>query len=230
MLELTDVNAWYGDSHVLHGMSLEVKEGEVVTLLGRNGAGKTTTLKTIMGMMAKSSGSVEFRGQELLGLRPDIIARKGIATCPEHRGIFASLTVMENLMLPPKLAEDGMGVDELEALFPNIFERGKSKGTTLSGGEQQMLAIARILRSGAKFLLMDELTEGLAPVIIEQITHTLNRIRERGYTIILVEQNAAFVKSIADRHYLVQDGKVIDCVEANQFDTRRGQINRVLGL
>jgi branched-chain amino acid transport system ATP-binding protein len=212
MLEVRDLQAWYGDSHVLHGITFDVREGEVVSLLGRNGAGKTTTMKSIMGLTPRRSGSVKFRGQELIGARTDNVARAGIAFCPEERAIFASLSVVENLLLPPRIASGGLALEAIYELFPNLKERGGSQGSKLSGGEQQMLAIARILRTGARFLLLDEPTEGLAPVIVHQIGRMIRSIRARGFTIVLVEQNVRFAAALADRHYIIEQGKVIDTI------------------
>jgi branched-chain amino acid transport system ATP-binding protein len=212
MLEVRDLQAWYGDSHVLHGITFDVREGEVVSLLGRNGAGKTTTMKSIMGLTPRRSGSVKFRGQELIGARTDNVARAGIAFCPEERAIFASLSVVENLLLPPRIASGGLALEAIYELFPNLKERGGSQGSKLSGGEQQMLAIARILRTGARFLLLDEPTEGLAPVIVHQIGRMIRSIQARGFTIVLVEQNVRFAAALADRHYIVEQGKVIDAI------------------
>src|SRR5215213_3599497 len=211
LLAVKDLNAWYGESHILHGVSFDVHQGEVVTLLGRNGAGKTTTLKSIMGIVGQRSGSVRFENRELIGLASNQIARAGIALCPEERGIFASLTVEENLLLPPEVKKGGLPLDTIFELFPNLKERlGSSQGTKLSGGEQQMLAIARILRTGARLLLLDEPTEGLAPVIIQQIGNTIRALKTRGFTILLVEQNFRFAASVADRHYVVEHGRVVD--------------------
>ena len=200
LLTLDDVNGFYGESHVLHGVSFAVREGEVVTLLGRNGAGKTTTLKAVMGILDQRSGSIRFDGNELVGLPANKVARLGIAYCPEERGVFASLDVMENLMLPPVVRSGGMAVDEIFRLFPNLQERRSSQGTRLSGGEQQMLAIARILRTGATLLLLDEPTEGLAPVIVQQIGEVIRQLKQRGLTVLLVEQNFYFASTVADRH------------------------------
>ena len=210
LLDVKGLQAWYGESHVLHGVDFAVREGEVVTLLGRNGAGKTTTLKSIMGIVGKRTGSVRRAGVETIGLTSDRIARLGIALCPEERGIFASLDVRENLMLPPKIADGGLDLEQIFELFPNLRERLTSQGTKLSGGEQQMLAIARILRTGARLLMLDEPTEGLAPVIIEQIGHTIARLKQRGFTILLVEQNFRFASRVADRYYVMEHGRVID--------------------
>ncbi|MCO5059851.1 MAG: ABC transporter ATP-binding protein [Rhizobiaceae bacterium] len=213
-LSVSKLCAWYGESQALHGMDFEVKRGEVVTLLGRNGAGKTTTLRSIMGLVKRKTGEIRFGGDEIQGRLPEQIARKGIAYCPEERGIFASLSVEENLFLPPVVAEGGMSVDDIFALFPNLTERRASQGTKLSGGEQQMLAIARILRTGATLLLLDEPTEGLAPVIIKQIGQVIGKLKERGLTVLLVEQNFRFASKLADRHYVVEHGRVVDTIAA----------------
>jgi branched-chain amino acid transport system ATP-binding protein len=213
-LGVRDLQGWYGESQALHGMNFDVARGEVVTLLGRNGAGKTTTLRAIMGLLRKRSGEIRFSGENLIGRMPEYIARRGIAYCPEERGIFASLTVEENLFLPPVVAEGGMALDDIYALFPNIAERRNSQGTKLSGGEQQMLAIARILRTGATLLLLDEPTEGLAPVIVQQIGAVIRKLKERGFTVLLVEQNVRFAARLADRHYVVEHGTVIDTLTA----------------
>jgi branched-chain amino acid transport system ATP-binding protein len=230
MLSVRDLNAWYGESHVLHGMSLDVAEGEVVTLLGRNGAGKTTTLKSIIGIIGKRTGSITFEGGETIGMSSRAIAKLGIGYVPEERGIFASLSVEENLMLPPQVRPGGMSVDQIFELFPNIKERLNSQGTKLSGGEQQMLSIARILRTGAKFLLLDEPTEGLAPVIIEQIGRTIARLKREGYTIILVEQNFRFAQTVADRHYLVEQGRVVDMIPNDALDQNIDKLHAHLGV
>jgi branched-chain amino acid transport system ATP-binding protein len=230
MLEVSGLNAWYGESHVLHGMDLSVREGEVVTLLGRNGAGKTTTMKAIMGLVPRRAGSVRFRDEELVGLRPDRIARRGIALCPEERGIFASLNVTENLVLPPVIAPGGLDIETIYTLFPNLRERASSQGTKLSGGEQQMLAIARILRTGARLLLLDEPTEGLAPVIVQQIGRTIREIKKRGFTILLVEQNFHFAATVADRHYVVEHGRVIDMIENDALAANMEKLHGYLGV
>lgn len=214
LLSLRNVCAWYGPSQALHGVDLEVREGELVTLLGRNGAGKSTLLKTIMGMMDKRQGSIRFKGNELIGLAPHHIGRMGLAFCPDDRGIYASLTVRENLRLPPVVAQGGMSEAELFELFPNLAERAKSAGTHLSGGEQQMLAIARILRTGARVLLLDEPTEGLAPVIVDRIGDLIRQLKGRGYTIVLVEQNVHFAAELADRHCLMESGRITDTFDA----------------
>jgi len=231
MLEIRGLNAWYGDSHILHGVDFEVREGEVVTLLGRNGAGKTTTMKSVMGLVPRREGSIRFRGAETIGLVPNIIARAGIAFCPEERGIFGSLNVMENLYLPPIVAPGGLDIDTIFTLFPNLKERsGTANGTRLSGGEQQMLAIARILRTGAKFLLLDEPTEGLAPVIVQQIGRTIREIKNRGFTVLLVEQNFRFAATVADRHYVMEHGRVIDMIPNHALEANMGKLHEYLGV
>jgi branched-chain amino acid transport system ATP-binding protein len=230
MLEIRDLQAWYGESHVLHGLQMDIPAGRVVSLLGRNGAGKTTTMRSIMGLMGKTSGQVTYGGVNLLKLRPDQIARKGIAICPEDRGIFPSLTVSENLFLPPVIAKGGMDIERIYTLFPNIRERAASRGTQLSGGEQQMLAIARILRTGARLLLLDEPTEGLAPVIVQQIARTIREIKELGYTIVLVEQNAHFVEGLADIHYLMENGVIVDRLEGAEFKANIGRVDKLLSV
>ncbi len=230
MLEIRNLNAWYGESHILHGTNMDVPEGRVVSLLGRNGAGKTTTMRSIMGLMDRTSGTLNYKGDNLLNLRPDQIARKGIALCPEDRCIFPSLTVTENLFLPPIIAKGGMDIEEIHTLFPNIRERAASRGTDLSGGEQQMLAIARILRTGARLLLLDEPTEGLAPVIVQQISRTIARIKEHGYSILLVEQNAHFVEGLADVHYLIENGMIVDRLEGTEFARQISRVEKLLGL
>jgi len=230
LLSVRDLHAWYGESHILHGMNFEVKKGELVTLIGRNGAGKTTTMKSIMGIVGQRKGSITFRGQDLLGLPSHKIARLGIAFCPEERGIFASLNVSENLVLPPVIRGGGMSIEEIHALFPNLKEREKSQGTKLSGGEQQMLAIARILRTGAEMLLLDEPTEGLAPVIIEQIGKAIRHMKEKGFTILLVEQNFRFAATVADRFYVVEHGQVIDMIPRDKLEARMGDVENYLGV
>jgi branched-chain amino acid transport system ATP-binding protein len=231
MLEVKGLNAWYGESHILHGVDFNVQEGEVVTLLGRNGAGKTTTMKSIMGIVGRRSGSVTFKGQETIDLMPNLIARSGIAYCPEERGIFGSLSVTENLMLPPIVAPGGLSVDEIYALFPNLQERAATAhGTRLSGGEQQMLAIARILRTGARMLLLDEPTEGLAPVIVQQIGRTIREIKSRGFTVLLVEQNFRFAATVADRHYVMERGVIVDMIENAQLDASMDKLHEYLGV
>ncbi len=230
MLQVRDLNAWYGESHVLHGVDFDVGEGEVVTLLGRNGAGKTTTMKSIMGLVPRRAGSIRFRGAELVGMRPDLIARTGIGFCPEERGIFASLDVTENLMLPREVAPGGLSVAEIHTLFPNLKERARSQGTKLSGGEQQMLAIGRILRTGAKLLLLDEPTEGLAPVIVQQIGRTIREIKARGFTVLLVEQNFRFAATLADRHYVMEHGRIIDMIPNAELEARMDTLHEYLGV
>ena len=230
MLKVSGLNAWYGESHILQGVDFEVAEGEVVTLLGRNGAGKTTTMKSIMGLVGSRSGSVRFKGVETVGMRSDLIARAGVALCPEERGIFASLNVTENLMLPPVIAPGGLDIATLYDLFPNLKERSRSQGTRLSGGEQQMLAIARILRTGARLLLLDEPTEGLAPVIVQQIGRTIREIKKRGFTVLLVEQNVRFAATVADRHYVMEHGRVIDMIPNAELTTSMDKLHDYLGV
>jgi branched-chain amino acid transport system ATP-binding protein len=230
LLEVTGLHAWYGESHVLHGMDFTIEEGEVATLLGRNGAGKTTTLRAIMGILGHRAGSIRFRGSELIGLPSNRIARLGIAYCPEERGIFASLDVEENLMLPPAVRPGGMGVEEIYAIFPNLRDRRRSQGTKLSGGEQQMLAIGRILRTGATLLLLDEPTEGLAPVIIQQIGDVIRTLKEKGFTVLLVEQNFRFASTIADRHYIVEHGRVVDSFGNADLARNLGKLHDYLGV
>lgn len=229
-LAVRDLQAWYDESHILHGINFDVAPGEVVTLLGRNGAGKTTTLRAIMGLIAKRTGAVQFEGRELIALPARTIARLGIAFCPEERGIFSALSVDENLMLPPVIKPGGLSRDDVLTMFPNLRERLSSQGTKLSGGEQQMLAIARILRTGAKFLLLDEPTEGLAPVIVQQIGRTLATLKNQGFTIVLVEQNFHFAASVADRHYVVEQGRVIDMIPNTEIQTNLGKLHAYLGV
>jgi branched-chain amino acid transport system ATP-binding protein len=231
LLEIEELQAWYGESHILHGVNFEVREGEVVTLLGRNGAGKTTTLKSIMGIVARRTGSIRYEGQELIHRTSDRIARCGIAFCPEERGIFASLDVQENLLLPPEVRPGGLGLDRIFDLFPNVKERLRSsQGTKLSGGEQQMLAIGRILRTGARFLLLDEPTEGLAPVIIQQIGNTVRTLKAQGFTILLVEQNFRFASTLADRHYVMEHGRIIDRFANADLDANLEKLHDYLGV
>src|SRR6266404_9802371 len=230
LLEVKGLNAWYGESHILHGMDFEVREGEVVTLLGRNGAGKTTTLKSIMGMVGRREGSIKYEQREIIRLPSNTIARLGIAICPEERGIFSSLNVEENLLLPPKVRDGGLDLAAIYELFPNLRERLKSQGTKLSGGEQQMLAIGRILRTGARFLLLDEPNEGLAPVIVEDIRRTLLKLKEAGFTILLVEQSLRFAASVADRHYVIERGHVIDMVHNRDLNLNLARIRAYLGV
>jgi branched-chain amino acid transport system ATP-binding protein len=230
MLEVSDLHAWYGESHVLQGVGFEIRPGEVVTLLGRNGAGKTTTLRAILGLTGRRSGSVRFEGRETIGLRPDVIARAGIAYCPEERGIFASLDVTENLMLPPVIAPGGLSLEEIYSLFPNLKERARSQGTKLSGGEQQMLAVARILRTGARLLLLDEPSEGLAPVIVQQIGAMIREIKQKGFTVLLVEQNFRFAQTVADRHYVMEHGTIVDMVANDELAANMGRLHAYLGV
>ena len=230
MLEVSGLNAWYGESHVLHGVEFEVREGEVVTLLGRNGAGKTTTMKSIMGLVPRRRGSIRYRGAETVDMRPDLVARAGIALCPEERAIFASLNVTENLMLPPVIGSGGLDLETIYTLFPNLKERAASQGTKLSGGEQQMLAIARILRTGARLLLLDEPTEGLAPVIVQQIGATIREIKQRGFTVLLVEQNFHFAATVADRHYVMEHGRIIDMIPNHALQANMEKLHEYLGV
>ena len=230
LLQVADLHAWYGESHVLHGVDFAVDSGEVVTLLGRNGAGKTTTLKSVMGMVPKRRGSVRFRGEELIDRPSNLIARRGLAFCPEERGIFASLTVAENLLLPPVVQPGGLGTDAIYELFPNLRERGRSPGTKLSGGEQQMLAIGRILRTGARLLLLDEPTEGLAPVIVRQIGATIRRLKAEGFTILLIEQNFRFASTVADRHYVMERGRVVDMIRNAELERHTAKLHDYLGV
>jgi branched-chain amino acid transport system ATP-binding protein len=230
LLVVEDLHAWYGESHVLHGVTFEVFPGEVVTLLGRNGAGKTTTLKSIMGIVTRRRGRIRFQNRELIGLPSNAIARQGVAFCPEERGIFASLNVEENLLLPPAVAPGGLGLDAIFGLFPNLRERLRSQGTKLSGGEQQMLAIGRILRTGARLLLLDEPTEGLAPVIKEQIRRTVNGLKAAGFTILLVEQNFRFAATVADRHYVMEHGRVVDMIPNARLDANMDKLHDYLGV
>jgi branched-chain amino acid transport system ATP-binding protein len=230
LLAVRDLQAWYGESHILHGVSFDVAAGEVVTLLGRNGAGKTTTLKSVMGVVARRTGSVVYERHETIGLSSNRIARLGLAWCPEERGIFSSLNVEENLLLPPKVRDGGLSVEQIYTLFPNLAERRKSQGTKLSGGEQQMLAIGRILRTGARLLLLDEPTEGLAPVIVQQIGRTIGTLKERGFTILLVEQNFRFAATVADRHYVMEHGRIVDMIENAALDRNMHKLHEYLGV
>ena len=230
LLAVRGLQAWYGESHILHGVDFDVRSGEVVTLLGRNGAGKTTTLRAIMGIVPRREGSILFEGAETVGLASNRIARRGIAYCPEERGIFSSLDVEENLMLPPVVREGGLSVGQIYELFPNLAERRRSQGTKLSGGEQQMLAIGRILRTGARLLLLDEPTEGLAPVIVQQIGRTIARLKEQGFTILLVEQNFRFAATVADRHYVIEHGRVADMIPNAELDANMNKLHDYLGV
>jgi len=230
LLKVAGLHAWYGESHILHGVDFQVGRGELVTLLGRNGVGKTTTLRSIMGIVEKRTGSIDFAGRETVGQPSDTIARQGLAYCPEERGIFSSLNVEENLLLPPVVKPGGMSVDEIYRLFPNLLERRRSQGTKLSGGEQQMLAIGRILRTGANLLLLDEPTEGLAPVIVQRIGDIISELKNRGFTILLVEQNFHFAARVADRHYVMEDGKVVDMIAAAEVEQNRAKLQAYLGV
>src|SRR5712672_326767 len=230
ILQVRNLEAWYGESHILHGIDFDVNAGEVVTLLGRNGAGKTTTLKSIMGIIGKRTGSIRFNDQEIIRASSDRIARMGIAFCPEERGIFASLDVRENLLLPPIVREGGLSLDQIFELFPNLKERLRSQGTKLSGGEQQMLAIGRILRTGARLLLLDEPTEGLAPVIIQQIGRTIRALKAQGFTIVLVEQNFRFAATVADRYYVMEHGRVVEGFAQGELDANRDKLHDYLGV
>ena len=230
LLRVSDLHAFYGESHVLHGVDFNVRASEVVTLLGRNGSGRSTTLKSILGLVPRRTGSVMMNGRETIGMQPHRITRLGIGYCPEERGIFASLSAEENLTLLPRIGSDGMSLDEIYTMFPNLRERRNSQGTRLSGGEQQMLAMARILRAGARLLLLDEITEGLAPVIVQTLGKVVRGLGERGLTMILVEQNFRFVAGLADRHYLVEHGRIVDMITKNEVGTRMEALHRVLGV
>jgi len=229
-LRISDLHAFYGESHILHGVDLVVGRGELVTLLGRNGAGRTTTLRAIMNMVGRRTGSIVVNGNETIGMPAHQIPRLGVGYCPEERGIFASLSVEENLLLPPTVRSGGMSLDELYAMFPNLYERRFSQGTRLSGGEQQMLAMARILRTGANLLLLDEITEGLAPVIVQKLGEVLIKLKQRGLTIVLVEQNFRFAAPLADRHYVMEHGRIIEEIEAAQLDAKKDYLNSCLGV
>jgi branched-chain amino acid transport system ATP-binding protein len=230
LLEVRKLEAWYGESHVLHGVDIDVNPGEVVTLLGRNGAGKTSTLRSIMGLTGRRAGSIRFEGRETINLRSDVIGRAGIGYCPEERGIFASLNVTENLMLPPVVKPGGLDLGTIYKLFPNLKERANSQGTKLSGGEQQMLAIARILRTGANLLLLDEPSEGLAPVIVQQIGRTIRELKQRGFTVLLVEQNFRFAQTVADRHYVMEHGRVVAEVANADLASSMDRLHEYLGV
>ena len=230
LLRLSDVPAWYGESHILHGIDLKVNKGGVVTLLGRNGSGRTTTLKAIMGLVGRRSGSIMINGSEAVGLAPHRIAHLGLGYCPEERGIFASLSCEENLLLPPPVASGGMSVDEIYAMFPNLKERRASPGGRLSGGEQQMLAVARILRTGARTLLLDEISEGLAPVIVQALGRAIRTLREKGLTIVMVEQNFRFAAPLADRFYVIEHGQVIETFAAAELQAKQHMLHEVLGV
>ena len=230
MLRLTGVQAYYGESHILHGVDLTVRRGEVVTLLGRNGAGRTTTIKSILGLVGRRTGSIMINGVETVGFAPHQVARLGLGYCPEERGIFASLTCEENLLLPPVVAEGGMGLEEIYTLFPNLSERRHSPGTRLSGGEQQMLAVARILRTGAKLLLLDEISEGLAPVIVQTLARTIRMLREKGFTIIMVEQNFRFAAPLADHFYVMEHGRIVESFAASELESKMHMLHEFLGV
>ena len=230
LLRIENLNAWYGESHVLHGVNLNVAEGEVVSLLGRNGAGRTTTLRAIVGLTGRRAGSIRIRGQEAIGLPPHKVARLGIGYCPEERGIFASLSAEENLMLPPSVGQGGMSVAEIYDMFPNLKERASSPGTRLSGGEQQMLAVARILRTGARLLLLDEISEGLAPVIVQKLAETIRTLKAKGYTIVLVEQNFRFAAPLADRFYVMEHGKIVREFAQHELQANTAMLQEFLGV
>ncbi|MCW5621245.1 MAG: ABC transporter ATP-binding protein [Burkholderiales bacterium] len=230
MLDMRDLHAWYGESHVLHGMSFEVGRGELITLLGRNGSGRTTTLKSVLGLIDRRRGSLRLEGREILGLQPHRVARLGVGYCPEERGIFASLSTEENLLLPPRVGEGGMSVEEIYAMFPNLHERRRSPGMRLSGGEQQMLAMGRILRTGARLLLLDEITEGLAPVIVKALGKAIEQLKARGYTIVMADQNFRFAAPLADRHYVVERGRVAEVVRKDELSARMGMLHEYLGV
>lgn len=229
-LSISGLHAWYGESHILHGMDLTVNEGEVVTLLGRNGAGRTTTLKSILGLVGERKGSIKVNGVETTGLATHRIAHLGVGYCPEERGIFSSLSTEENLLLPPEVQKGGMSVAEIYAMFPNLAERRRSQGTRLSGGEQQMLSMARILRTGARLLLLDEITEGLAPVIVQALGGVIRELKDRGFTIVLVEQNFRFAARLADRHYIVEHGKIAQSFAAAELDAKSDMLHEYLGV
>jgi len=230
LLKVQGLNAWYGESHILHGVDFEVREGELVTLLGRNGAGRTTTLKAILGLTGRRTGSVEVVGRETIGLATNRIARLGLGYCPEERGIFSTLSCEENLLLPPVIGTSGMSLDEIYEMFPNLYERRNSPGTRLSGGEQQMLAMARILRAGAQVLLLDEITEGLAPVIVQTLGRVIRTLKAKGLTIILVEQNFRFAAPLADRHYVMEHGRIVATVNKDELAERSAMLNEYLGV
>jgi|ERR1043166_5930549 branched-chain amino acid transport system ATP-binding protein len=230
MLQIADLHAYYGESHILHGIDFSVKRGEVVTLLGRNGAGRTTTLRAILGLTGKRTGSIKVDGRETLGMRTHQIAHLGIGYCPEERGIFASLSCEENLLLPPQVRSGGMSIDEIYQMFPNLAERKSSPGMRLSGGEQQMLAIARILQTGAQLLLLDEISEGLAPVIVQTLGRVIRKLKERGYTVVIVEQNFRFAAPLADRHYVIEHGRIVETVTMNELSSRMDRLHELLGV
>ena len=229
-LRISNLQAWYGESHILHGVDLTVNEGEVVTLLGRNGAGRTTTVKSILGLVGRRTGSITIKGQETVNWAPHQIAKLGLGYCPEERGIFSALTCEENLMLPPVIAPNGMSVEEIYEMFPNLKERRNSPGTRLSGGEQQMLAVGRILRTGARFLLLDEISEGLAPVIVQALARMIKMLREKGYTVVMVEQNFRFAAPLADRFYVMEHGRIVEKFGASELDAKMPVLNELLGV
>ena len=230
MLEVRDLHTWYGESHILHGMNFEVARGELVTLLGRNGAGRTTALRAIVGLTDRRTGSISINGTEVISMAPHRIARLGVGYCPEERGIFASLSAEENLLLPPRVGSSGMSVDEIYQMFPNLYERRRSQGSRLSGGEQQMLALARIRRTGAELLLLDEITEGLAPALVKMLGRSVASLKDKGYTIVMVEQNFRFAAKLADRHYLVERGMVVETVQQAELDQRIDMLHEYLGV
>ena len=229
-IEIKDLQAWYGESHILHGINFSVKAGEVVTLLGRNGAGRTSTLRAMLGLTGKRTGSIRIHGNEVIHLPTHQIAHLGIGYCPEERGIFSTLTAQENLLLPPVIADTGMSIQEIYEMFPNLYERRNSPGTRLSGGEQQMLALARILRTGASILLLDEITEGLAPVIVQKLAQVVKTLRNKAYTIILVEQNFRFAERLADRHFVVEHGQIVETVLGSELSEKTALLNSYLGV
>ena len=229
-LAITDLHSYYGESHILHGLDMRINRGELVTLLGRNGSGRSTTLKSIMNMVGRRTGSIVINGNETIDTAPHHIARLGVGYCPEERGIFSSLNVEENLLLPPTVRSGGMTLDEIYDMFPNLYERRKSVGTRLSGGEQQMLALARILRTGANMLLLDEITEGLAPVIVQKLAEVLVQLKEKGLTILLVEQSFRFAAPIADRHYLMEHGQIVEEIKKDELESKKDILNTYLGV
>ena len=230
LLKVSNLDSWYGESHILHGVNFEIHEGELVTLLGRNGAGRSTTIKSILGLTGRRTGSVQIDGVETIGMQTNQVARLGLGYCPEERGIFSTLSCEENLMLPPKIGPGGMSVEEIYEMFPNLKERRHSQGTRLSGGEQQMLAMARILRSGARILLLDEITEGLAPVIVQTLGRVIRQLKAKGLTIVLVEQNFRFAAPLADRHYVMEHGQIVATVHKNELDSKAQMLNEYLGV
>ncbi|MFY8179198.1 MAG: ABC transporter ATP-binding protein [Limnohabitans sp.] len=230
LLKVANLDSWYGESHILHGVNFEIHEGELVTLLGRNGAGRSTTIKSILGLTGRRTGSVQIDGVETIGMQTNQVARLGLGYCPEERGIFSTLSCEENLMLPPKIGPHGMSVEEIYEMFPNLKERRNSQGTRLSGGEQQMLAMARILRSGARILLLDEITEGLAPVIVQTLGRVIRQLKAKGLTIVLVEQNFRFAAPLADRHYVMEHGQIVATVHKNELDSKAQMLNEYLGV